>query len=533
MSTNYDDISEVLQEIQVDNPGSAVLVSEALNRVNTMLNIEDKGWQEMFSGAVSGDDIPGPDLDMVRSISEMSREMSYGSPLISRGQDLRTSYVWSKGISIVGAPDPADVGKPKRGPKGKKDRFFADTNINRYILSAEAHNDQEAAAYNDGHFMFLGDDLKLTGHPIPFAEIDAVLLNPEFSGEVFAYRRNYSVWNRNTKRSESKTVWYYVDTFTGDRLHPEPEAAEKGVSVDTTKTLFVKAFNTMVGWPIGVPDSLPALKPARTYAEMLNDGRVVSKANAKFAYKVKNKTAQGAQGAAAKMSNAPGVGNAAAMGADQDLIAIPQANRTYDFNGLRPLAAQVATAINVSVVHILSDPGAAGSSYGSAANLDLPTKRAMVNRQNQWIDFFQRVLKWGTGEDLIVSFPSLDDPDPYREMQLVTMGWNSGTVKVSEMRGRTLEIGGFTPDGDAPEGVLLPNNEKSLARRDIDADGAGGSTGTSVASTASSPDQGKTNGSGGVSDSVAKDLRNEKMAEQVEQLTEQMRLLAAFLEDRQ
>ena len=71
MSTNYDDISEVLQEIQVDNPGSAVLVSEALNRVNTMLNIEDKGWQEMFSGAVSGDDIPGPDLDMVRSISEM------------------------------------------------------------------------------------------------------------------------------------------------------------------------------------------------------------------------------------------------------------------------------------------------------------------------------------------------------------------------------------------------------------------------------------------------------------------------------
>lgn len=530
----FNEVSDALQDINTEDAQVQAQVQEAMNRVNMMLNLEDRGWTELYSGVLSGDNLPGPDLEMVQSVSKNAREMAYGSPLIARGLDLRQSYIWSKGLIIsqeAGAKKPTGT----RGPKSKSEKFFSDRKIRQYILSSDGHKAMESAAYSDGHYMFLGDDATRTGHPLPFYEIDGVYLNPDYSGEVWAYRRTHTPSKPGEVNPEPVSVWYYVDTYKGDRVNPEPNNKES--RVDKKRTLFVKAFNTMVGWPIGVPDALPALKDARAYAEMKNDGRIVSKANAKFVYKVKNTTPQGAQNAAAKVSNSQGVGNTAALGNNNDLISIPQANRSYDFNGLRPIAAQVATALNVSVIHLLSDPGAAGSSYGSASNLDLPTKRAMVSRQQEWVEFLERILKWGTGETYKVEFPNLEDVDNYREAQLVTMAWNSGVIHVDEMRERMIQVGGFTSEHEkAPTGVMLPNNEKSLNRRDIDSDGEGGSSSnsssSSVAPTAKSPDQGTRNGTGGVSDSAAKDLRNEQMAQDVAELKEQIAALAHFLENR-
>lgn len=509
----FDEVNEVFTEIAAENPNLGEQLAEALPRVQAMLQLEDRGWLEMTSGVTGNSDVEGPDMDLIKEASNTAREMVHGSPMISRGLDLRTSYVWSKGIVLEDA-SPESSTDSKRGRKSKKEKFLTDNKIQRYVLGPEAHKDMEAAAFTDGHFFFLGDDRKRTGHPIPLSEIDMVYLDPEYAGEVLAYRRNYKEY-KTDGNTVQHIVWYYVDTHTGDRKNPQgSEQRDNNVTirVDTEKTLFVKSFNSMIGWPLGVPDSLTALKWARLYAEMVNDGKVVSKANAKFVYKVKNSGPKGATNAAAKASSAPGVGNVASLGNNNDLISIPQANRSYDFNGLRPIAAQAATAMNVSVIHLLSDPGAAGSSYGSASNLDLPTKRAMVSRQSEWVGFLERILKWGTDRDIKVSFPSLDDPDPYREMQLVTMGWNSGTIHPEEMRARTIQIGQFTPDKTkSPQGIMIPNNSKSLNRADIDNDSAGDSSSGSVASTASSPDQGKTNNTGGVSDSAAKDLRNESM----------------------
>lgn len=526
----FDEVADVLQEISSEDPQVQTQVTEAMNRVNMMLQLEDRGWSDLYSGVISGDNVPGPDLELVQSVSEQAREMSYGSPLIARGLGLRQSYIWSKGI-LLDAPEEARATKGKRGPKPRQERFLKDPKNVRYFLSQDGFDEMEAAAYNDGHYMFLGDDTTYTGHPLPFYEIDALYLNPDYSGEVWAYRRTYTPSVPGEKNLQSRSVWYYCDTYTGDRKDPEPENERS--EVDKSKTLFVKAFNSMVGWPLGTPDALPALKDARVYAEMKNDGRVVSKANAKFVYKVKNTSASGAQNAAGKVSTSQGVGNVASLGNNNDLISIPQANRSYDFNGLRPIAAQVATALNVSVVHLLSDPGAAGSSYGSASNLDLPTKRAMASRQQEWIEFLERLIKWGTGLDYTVSFPSLDDPDPYREGQLLTMIWNSGLAHADEIRPRMLQVGGVASLKDkAPTGVMLPNNEKSLNRRDVDTDGSGGSSdGTGVASTAKSPDQGKRNGTGGVSDSTAKDLRNEQLHDKVDHLQAQLEQLAHFLEN--
>ena len=529
-----DIISEVMDDMAARNPESAELLREATPRVEAMLQSEDVGWSKMFSGAMDGGE-EGPSLDKVKEFSDLSREMALGSPLIARGLDLRTSYVWSKGITIEGAPE-ATSSVTRRGPKSAEEKFFTSKSTQRYLLSSEAHKDMESSAYNDGHYFLLGDDKTKSIHPIPFKEIDSVCLSEDYNGEAVAYRRTWTHYPTLGGQGVEKSEWYYVYGYEGARTNPDGASPASGITstVNKEKTLFVKVFNTFVGWALGTPDTLPALSWARAYAEMVSDGRVVSKANAKFVYKAKAKTAAGARDAAAKASNSKGVGNIAGLGNENDLVSIPQSNRAYDFNGLRPIAAQVATALNVSVVHILSDPGAAGSSYGSASNLDLPTKRAMVSRQSEWVGFIQDVLKWGTKNDYNVSFPTLDDPDPYREMQLVTMAWNSGLIHEDEARDKTLSVGGVTPLHDkAPKGVMLPNNEASLPRSDVDTDAVGGSDASgSVPSTAKSPDQGTRNGTGGVSDSTAKDLRTEALHDEVAGLREQIATLAAFLENR-
>lgn len=527
MSLFQEDYVEILQELSEASPETAELVQEAMPRVQAMLQMEDRGWTELFARNPGVND-PAEALEFAKGVSELSREMCYGSPLIDRGLDLRQSYVWSKGITIEGAPEKAN--KSRRGPRSAKEKFFNDPNIQRHLLSAEGHKDMEAAAFNDGTYFFLGDDKTKTGHPIPISEIDGVYTNPEYSGEVWAYRRTYTVY-RVDGDNEVRREWIYLDTYTGARTNPEGGSEDSVVALG--KTLFVKSFNTMIGDSVGIPDSLPALKWARIYAEMVNDGRIVSKANAKFTYKVKNATAVGASNSAAKISQSRGVGRVASMGKDQDLVSIPQSNRSYDFGGLRPIASMVATALSVSVIHLLSDPGAAGSSYGSAQNLDLPTKRSMVSRQGEWVDFLERVFRWGAGDDLRVSFENPEDPDLYREAQLVVMGWNTGLFHEDEVRDRFMKVAGFERLHDvAPEGVMLPNNEESLARRDIDTDGLGSKGGGQVPSVAVSPDQGKRNGTGGVADSVAQDLRGEELLQKVELLQEQISMLASALEGR-
>lgn len=301
----------------------------------------------------------------------------------------------------------------------------------------------------------------------------------------------------------------------------------KDVKVNKDKVLFDQTFNSQVGWPLGVPDALAAIVWARIYSELMNHGKVMTESLAKFAFKVVQNSKKGADQVGVKTQRG-GSGQTAVVGSGNDLQAVSSAGKSYDFNGIRAVAAQVATALEVSIVHLLSDPGAAGSSYGSASNLDLPTKRAMVSRQNIWLSYLKRVFKWATDEDLNITFPPLDD-DPYRALQGLALIWNTGLVAADEMRGPILDAGGITPiHNSAPEGVLLPNNKDSWERADIDPkDGP--------ATTAASPDQGVANGSGGASSTDRNDLRTDNLGEMLnsfvnEALLERLESVADRLE---
>jgi hypothetical protein len=154
------------------------------------------------------------------------------------------------------------------------------------------------------------------------------------------------------------------------------------VEVDKNVTLFDQKFNGQVGWPLGVPDLIAAVAWAKMYSDAMKRGKSMTDAMAQLAFKAVSGLRGGAGQTAAKIAGSTGAGNTASMVTGNDLVPLSTAGKGYDFTTLRPIAAMVAAAAQVSTIDLLADPSAAGSSYGSAATLDPPKKRAMVMRQN-------------------------------------------------------------------------------------------------------------------------------------------------------
>lgn len=494
-------------------------LSESLSALSKVLRLEDEQWSSIF-GTPEHD---GLTLDEVQELSATIREAMVKSPIIDRGAQLRHSYVWSKGVNLPEPPkeEKDEDGKAKRGPKSASHRahaYIEDAINQRYVFSPLAHEEMERAAYSDGNIFLLGDNATKEIRRVPLDEITNFITNPDFKEEIWAWKRTWDSTNRRGKTTKMST-WYYTD----DCPAPMRDRAKTQIQndpVDHDKTMIVQSLNRMVGWPLGIPDAVAVVAWAKLYSEFLKHGYVMSRALASIAFKATSASKTGAQNAAVQFASPQGSGSTAVMGAATDLAVLPSAGRGYDFDSARPIAAMVATGVQVSIVHLLSDPGAAGSSYGSASNLDLPTKRAVVARQQVWLSFFKRILQWIGLEAPVLSFPTLEEPDFFREVQALVQGFETGEIHHDEIRPRLLKLLGIEPKHDAaPEGVMYPNNTESLPRQDVDADVAGG--------PALSSKQGKTSPLTKGRSANSNDIRNDG---QTESLMELMTLLAEKME---
>lgn len=500
---------------------------ESATAVLNLLKVEDEGWESLFGA----DETDGLDLEELKERSEEIREAMVKSPVMDRGAQLRHSYVWSKGINL---PDlkPEAYGT-RNGPKSKDDRLY-EAYLNpvnqRYVFSATAQEEMERALYSDGNFFLLGDNKTRLLRRVPLTEITGFVHNPDFKEEIWAWQRTWMrVKNDGTKVQQKR--WYYTD----DCPLPSTERASAigDVPVDQESTILAHSVNRMVGWPLGIPDAIAVLAWAKLYSDFLKHGYVMSRALASIAFKAVASTQEGAKRSAAKAAAPAGAGRTSIVGQADGLQAMPTAGRGYDFSSGRPLAAMIATGVQVSIVHLLSDPGAAGSSYGSASNLDLPTKRAVVARQRSWISFFERVLSWLGANDPKITFPSLEEPDFYRMLQSLVLGWNTGNIRPKEMRLKLLELLDIiTDDTTEVEGVLIPNNALSLQQTQK---AMGTDDGQDTSST--SPNQGRSNGAGDADDDGdlrSGDNQGENLATwERRELTERIGELLDVLRDRE
>lgn len=425
---------------------------ESFAAVQKAVDAEDSHWSRIF-GNMQHD---GMSLEELKEISEEIRQAIIKSPIVDRGANLRHSYVWSKGIKLPDAnPDPS-----KRGAKTKAHKILTDPINCRYFYDGTAHEELERGLYSDGNIFALVD-AGGTARRVPLSEIDDMIVNPDFAEEVWAWKR---VWDSTDAKGQTKpkACWYYTDECPLP-LRKRPKTQIRNTPVDHSKTMVVISVNRQIGWPLGIPDAVAAVVWAKLYSDFLKHGYVMSRALASIAFRATVPTKAAGENTAMKLAKPAGAGQTVVQGAASALTALPTAGRGYDFSSGRPVAAMVATAVQVSIVHLLSDPGAAGSSYGSASTLDLPTKRAVVSRQQAWAAFFKRLLAAQGVPDAAVSFPSLEEPDFFREVQSIIAGWATGTLHIEEIRRRLVALLSIeNPETKAPDGVMLPNNKATL-----------------------------------------------------------------------
>lgn len=453
-----------------------------------MLAAEDVGWVKL--GSQVGDDGQFS-LDQLKGISKQLQEWATTNPLLSRGNEIRCSYLF--GIDYEVSTEDAETSISKRA----QDAIDHPLNQNS-VFSQSALLANERARYTDGNVFALYDRDLQRFQMVPFHQITDSMYNPSDPGEVWYFQRTYTarIFNAKTGNLNQKEVkeWYRTDTYkprSGKFL-----ASINGKPVVSNKVIVDSRVNRPVGQTWGLPDSFAAAPWALTYSKYLSDGAKVLASLAEWTWQLKPSTKKAGDQAGAKVKS--NNGPAGTVITDMEVKSLPEA-KAVDLNTGRPLAAQVASALGISVVILLSDPGQSGA-YGTAQTLTDPTIRTMVARQELNTDFLLRCFRLlGITKPTIQWAKMAPDPD-FREMQTKTAAWETGLFEADEVRGPIAAIAGINLLHDsAPEGVMIPNNSESLARLDVDADATGG-----TASAAS-----KATGQGGAKKTpLAKDAKS-------------------------
>lgn len=514
MVSNQAVMAEAISEMSANAEQLAEMRNVAENlqmQIESMSNLslmaDSAGWIEL--GQYQAD---GPTLYQVQDVARKLRNLLGLNAHIGRGARARHSYIWEGGIHHDAIPG-------SRQGRGTNVQAIIKDPINQAnFFGAAARERQEKACYASGHYFVVGGDAK-TGrnaspkrlYSLPLWQITAALVNPDLPDEIWAVRRSWSpdgiVDTSQTLpvgASAQKHEWIFLNAHVGKRTRIVGyNGGDETVAQD--KRIFMEVVNRQDGWTWGLPDAVAAFAWTDQYRRGLINGIKMQEALATLAFKMTGKSAAGANAAAQKVQSSTVKGGTAAMVDGMDVAALSTAGRGYDFDSLRPVLAAAATAIDISVVALSSDPGAAGSSYGSAATLDMPTRLAMEARRSIHIEFEKEILAWLGADDARVWFkPLMDGAELYRLVQEVVLKWSTGTYSPEQIKAELEALRGITNPSPVPAGVLIPNNEASLARRDLDTDVAG-----EVPTQAASADQGQSNGTGGQGTDSGNDVRTD------------------------
>jgi hypothetical protein len=157
-----------------------------------------------------------------------------------------------------------------------------------------------------------------------------------------------------------------------------------------------------------------------------------------FAWQLKSKSKTGATSAAATIATPSTAGSTAILGADMELSALPRTSNSVDLGNGKPLAAMVASALEVSVIALLSDPGTSGA-YGVAQTLDMPTTKAMQSRQKLWENYLKRVLSFFGEKKAEIKWPKMENESSYRQLQSLALAKETNAIWSDEYRTAVLD----------------------------------------------------------------------------------------------
>ena len=404
----------------------------------------DAFWQPINSlNSLVGEDT-GIGLQELKELSQMLRDRVAAGSLHKRAVELTHAYVFGEGLTIEGTePLQPRIIEALKHPYNQAALF-----------SQTAQQELTAAMYTDGQVMVMRDTRTRVLTRLPLAQVGAVHVDDDSPERIWHVKRS---WTANGK---SREAWYATASYA--RAVPKAQRIRyiddngKRVEVDDTRIVHITSASRQVGWSLGLPVGLPAVQWIETYSKFIQNSASLVESYSKIAFKYSQKSSQLSASAVTIGGTPDRVGGVAGMGLDDSLTAMPAMGSQVSFSNGRPIASLAASAIGISVVALLSDPGAAGSSYGAAQTLDSPTVRVMSVWQDKWVAFFREILEdmGAKPESLQIEFPSIETDVPYRQLTSLASAFQTGALHRGEYRGAVLNllnIPGQRPVEDLPE----------------------------------------------------------------------------------
>jgi len=423
-----------------DNPILAESYAAAAGALLSM-RAEDVGWGPI--NRMNEDD--GFTLDALKDIAEHADLQTTGNPLLKRGLTLRASNVFGRGMIILPeATQAVGDAKPVAKPIAPRYQAIIDKPINQNTLfTSDAYTRNERELFTAGNLFLLYDNTEKTWQAIPFKEITNSASNPRVTSDVWFYQHTFTEIDIKTGKPELEptVVWYptlersETPKAREQKFIGEGEAAQK---IDWNFSVVDVKVNTSVGSVWGVPDCLPAMPYAWAHAEYIRDASKLLKALATIAWKVVARSKGNAATAGMKLAGSNRTASTAAMTTDTDLVAMPKSGQVNMRDGLA-IAGYVASALEVSLIALTSDPGSASGSYGAAATLDGPTANSARARQQLWQSVYRRIYRAMGVQKITVNFPKIAEDPAYRVAQTLTMGFAGGAFHQDEYRAAMLE----------------------------------------------------------------------------------------------
>lgn len=398
------------------------------------LFLDNLGWEPL--GADRDGNGKGLRLDALKRAAELGEALITANPLVKRGVEVRTSYIWGKGVELNGVN--------RRGNRS----------LWRAVGSTEAQFELERTIASNGNVFFrvyTDSAGNKRCQRIPLSHVAACATDPDDSGVITYIKLRYMQWSRPTQGSvpvqnvanpvnaTQTEVNVWVPTM---ELEGRPVSNIDGVRVDRDSIIKHAAVNRMSGWWWGVPDLYSVSYWVRAYKKYLEQCATLNEAYGEFAWRATSASRAGNARMAAKLSQTPardpktgqplGVGATAVLGPNQDLAPLQHA-RSVDFNNGRPLAAMVAAGLSIPL-HVMTSDAGDSASRASDNSLDEATKKTMESRQQFLNDTMEDLAELMGTDSYQIDWPDVGAEPIHRAVQALDQAGRTGMLFPEEWR---------------------------------------------------------------------------------------------------
>lgn len=423
---------EILEE--VGNSEQLEFLRENYRAVTRSILAFESGFDGWQNGIESE---KGFNLDEVKRLAVYAEKQAKTNALIGRGLRLKNNHVFGRGYDF-------EFPEERRTATGKiPPRFQAiidDPDNQEVLFSPTAMKKNNRILFTAGNlFVIYNKQTRKFSRVSIDRGIDNFISYDDDPERIKYYLRSYEVQDDLNPTTSAKTrvlEWIPTSSYAatpGVRL----PASIGEYPVNRNLVIIDLKVNNDAGEAWGVPDCLSALPWAWAASEFAKDSTKLLKALATLAYQVKAKTQAAQSSAGAKLATNR-VAGVAITGPDTEINQIPRANAVDMYTG-RPLQANVAAALDVSVTALTADTGKGGSS-AAESTLSLPETLAAISRQEDFNQFFRKVFAVIGLPGAQINYKKISVDPIHRQAQSAALLFTTGAINQEEYRSIALEL---------------------------------------------------------------------------------------------